>query len=135
MSAQFLGQARQDGYVALCVPFGVGDVNLGRISVKMQIFYLNVDKLRHASAGHKQGFNHQTVFAMGLIGTLNEPLDFGLGQSLNGAPADIGRLQGQVTPGLLDHIFGLVVAQMVSTPQSCDLINDFAQSRNCVIAR
>jgi hypothetical protein len=34
-----------------------------------------------------------------------------------------------VTPGLLDHIFGLVVAQMVSTPQSCDLINDFAQSR------
>jgi hypothetical protein len=40
-----------------------------------------------------------------------------------------GRPQGQVTPGLLDHIFGLVVAQMVSTPQSCDLINDFAQPR------
>jgi hypothetical protein len=32
----FLGQARQDGHVALCVPFGVGDVNLGWISVKMQ---------------------------------------------------------------------------------------------------
>jgi len=27
-----------------------------------------------------------------------------------------GRLQGQVTPGLLDQIFGLVVAQMVWTP-------------------
>jgi hypothetical protein len=64
---------------------------------------------------------------MGLISALNEPLDFGLGQSLNSAPADTGRLQGQVTPGLLDHVFGLVVAQVVSTPQSCDLINDLVQ--------
>jgi hypothetical protein len=32
-----------------------------------------------------------------------------------------------MTPGVLDHIFGMVAAQVVSSPQSCDRINDLAQ--------
>src|ERR1700730_9735439 len=93
----------------------------------MHIFYLYLHKLGHPSAGLDQGLDHHTVFSMGRISALNEPLDFGPCQSLNGAPAGTGRFQGQVTPGLLDHVFGLVVAQVVSSPQSCDLTNDLAE--------
>ena len=53
------------------------------MAVEEQIFDAYVDEFMHPARGLKQSLDHQPVFALGLVSSLNEPLDFAVGQAVD----------------------------------------------------
>jgi hypothetical protein len=45
MGAKFLSQRWQNRDIAVCLSFGVGDVDLRRVAIQAQVFGLNIAKL------------------------------------------------------------------------------------------
>ena len=53
-----------------------------------------------------------------MVGASDQPLDFGVVQALDRAPAGAGRLHAERASCLLGHVFGLVVTEVVLAPKS-----------------
>src|ERR1039458_7576396 len=90
----------------------------------MKVFDFDVGELLNASAGKKERFDHESVFALHAVGALNETLDFGAIQPLNRSLTRARRLELQLAAGLLHHVFRLVVVQVSSTPEPEGLRGD-----------
>ena len=79
MRAQLLGQRRQDRDIAAHLPLGVGDMDLGRIAVEMQVLDFDVDEFLDARAGKKKCFYYEPVFTFrAVVGAFDQTLDLGL---------------------------------------------------------
>jgi hypothetical protein len=48
---------------------------------------------------------------------MDQPFDFGVVQALDDAPAGAGRLHAERASCSLDHVFGLVVGEVVLAPE------------------
>ena len=56
-----------------------------------------------------------TPYAAVTVGASDQPLDFWVVQAFDGTPPDAGRLQEKCASCSLDHVFALVVAEVVFT--------------------
>ncbi len=98
--------------------------NLGRVAVEMQILDAYLDKLADPRTGEKQRFDHQPTTAACSVGSLDQELDFDTIETIDAAPASCGWCEGKLAAHVLDDVLGLVIAEVMPTPQPRRLAND-----------
>ena len=127
MSAKFIRQRRQDGYVAIGPALSVDDVNLRRVPIQEQILDPDMHELVDPGTGLEQCLDHQPVFAPAPVGGLNQALDFALLQARDRAVARMRGLQRQPSANPLHDIFGLIVTEMMLAPEPEGVPDDFIE--------
>ncbi len=135
VSAKFVRQRRQDRHVAIGPPFSMGDVDLRWIAIQKQILYANVHEFIHPCTGLEQRLNHQTVFALAAVGSLNQAFDFALLQPGYRSVLPARRLKRQPAPDPFHDVFGLVVAEMMLAPEAEGLFGLFIVMENFLALR
>ena len=130
VGAELLGQGRQDRDGPLRVALGVGQMDLGRIAVQVQILDPDVDELADPRPGQEQGLDQEPAATAVAVGVIDEPLHLGPVQAFHRAGP--GRRRGQADPAahLLDHVLGLVIAEVVLAPETRGLADHLGEVRS-----
>jgi hypothetical protein len=128
MSAKFLSQRWQNWDVAVRLSFGMGDVDLRRVAIQAQVLDTKVNQLSYPCARLKQHLDHQAVRAVMLVGGLNEAFNFASIQPLDRSIPRARRLERQPATNPLHDVFGLIVSQMMFTPEPECLVDDVSQA-------
>jgi hypothetical protein len=104
-------------------------MDLRGLTVEVDIFDPEMNKLIHACACIEECFDHQAILAVSLITAADQPLDLGPVEALDTAAACAGRVEVEPAAHLFHHVLGLVVAQMGLAPQADGLDDHLSKVR------
>ena len=93
----------------------------------MQIFDPDLNKLAHAGASVEKQLHQKPVAAGMAVSGFDQPFDLGAIQSFDRPAALARRFQPQFTARLFDHVFGLVISQVMLAPNLGRLKGGIAQ--------
>src|ERR1019366_10082358 len=117
-------EAVEERNIACGLALGLGDMDVRWAVVEEQVFDTDVDKLIHPCAGIEEGLDKQPILALQLIAGLKEFIDFGTIQSFDGKSACFGRRKLKRLADLLDDILGLVVIEVMFSPEFDGLVDN-----------
>ena len=127
MRTQFIRQSWQDRHRASSSSFRMDEVYLRWIAIQQQILDTDVHEFIHARPGQKQRLDHQSIFALAAVGDLNQTFDLAVFQPGDGAGSHAWRLERQPATDSFHDVFGLIIAEMVLTPEVDGLLHDVVE--------
>ena len=128
MGTQFLRECRQNRHIPFGLRLAVTEIDLGRVSIEMQVLDPDVHELIDTRPAEEQRLHHEPVCTVRLIGVLDEPLHLAFVQPGDRAAARAQRPQPQPTPHLLHDVLGLVISQVILAPEPRCFLHDIGQS-------